>query len=155
MQELKKQGMEQKLEKSCFRCKKNTWHVDSKYILQHPKYSIIVVNRFRYINNSFTTDRCSIPMDMTVVLGLQKFSLQATIDHHGPSTYSGNKPASINCCKGTFHCNDSKVTAFEMVITKTSSTAYVVMYELINGFQTNRRMGVLITPMAGTSSPSH
>ena len=28
-------------------------------------------------------------MDMTVVLGLHKFSLQATIDHHGPSMYSG------------------------------------------------------------------
>ena len=61
---------------------KNTWHVESDYILQPPKYLIIVVNRFRYINNNFTTDRCSIPMDMTVVLGLHKFSLQATIDHH-------------------------------------------------------------------------
>ena len=89
MQEFIKQEMEQKLEKSCFQCNKNTWHVESKYILQPPKYSIIVVNRFRYINNNFTTDRCSIPMDMTVVLGLQKFSQQATIDHHGPSTYSG------------------------------------------------------------------
>ena len=29
MQELIKQGMGQKLEKSCFRCKKNTWHVES------------------------------------------------------------------------------------------------------------------------------
>ena len=32
MQESIKQGMEQKLEKSCFGCKKNTWHVKSKYI---------------------------------------------------------------------------------------------------------------------------
>ena len=87
MQELIKQGMKQKLEKSCFRCKKNTWHVESNYLLQPPKYLIIVVNRFRYINNNFTKDRCSIPMDMTVVLCLHKFSLQATIDHHGPSMY--------------------------------------------------------------------
>ena len=79
-----KAGMEQKLEKSYFRCK-NTWHVESNYILQPPKYLIIVVNRFKYINNNFTKDRCSIPMDMTVVLGLHKFNLQATIDHHGPS----------------------------------------------------------------------
>ena len=33
MQELIKQIMEQKLEKSYFRCKKNTWHVESNYIL--------------------------------------------------------------------------------------------------------------------------
>ena len=75
MQELIKQGMEQNLEKSCFRCKKNTWHVESNYISQPPKYLIIIVNRFRYINNNFTKDRCSIPMDMTVVFGLHKFSL--------------------------------------------------------------------------------
>ena len=52
MQGLIKQGMGQKLEKSCFRCKKNTWHVEINYILQPPKYLIIVVNRFRYINNN-------------------------------------------------------------------------------------------------------
>ena len=98
MQELKMQEMQHKLEKSCFRCKKNTGHVESTYILQPPKYLIIVVNRFRYINN-FTKDRCAIPMDMTVVLGHHKFSLQATIDHHGPSMYSGHYTASINFCK--------------------------------------------------------
>ena len=70
-------------------------------------------------------------MDMTVVLGLHKFSLQATIDHHGPSMYSGHYTASINCCKRTFYCNDSKITEFEMIDTKNSSTAYVLMYKLI------------------------
>ena len=99
MQELIKQGTKQKLGKSCSRCKKNTWHVESNYLLQTPKDLIIGVNRFRYINNNFTKDRCSIPMDMTVVLGLHKFSLQATIDHHGPSMYSGHYTASINSCK--------------------------------------------------------
>ena len=99
MQEWMKQGLEQKLEKSCFRCKKNTWHVESNFILQPPKCLIIVVNRCRYINNNFTKDTYSIPMDMTVVLGLHKFSLQAAIhvDHHGPSMYSGHYTASINC----------------------------------------------------------
>ena len=70
-------------------------------------------------------------MDMTVVLGLHKFSLQATIDHHGPSMYSGHYTASINCCKKKLYCNDSKITEFEMIDTKDSSAAYVVMYELI------------------------
>ena len=80
-QELIKQGMQHKLEKSCFRCKKNTWHVESNYILQPPMYLVITVYRFRYINNNVTKDRCSIPVDMTVVLGLHKFSLQAIMDH--------------------------------------------------------------------------
>ena len=131
MQELIKQGMGQKLEKYCFRCKENTWHVESNYILKPPKYLIIFVNRFRYINNNFTKDRCSIPMDMTVVLGLHKFNLQATIDHHGPSMYSGHYTASINCCKRTFNCNDSYITEFEMIDTKNSCTADVVMYKII------------------------
>ena len=131
MQELIKQGMGQKLEKSCFRCKKNTWHVEYNYVLQPPKYLIIVVNRFRYINNNFTKVRCSVPMDMTVVLGLHKFKLQATIGHHGQYMYSGHYTASINCCKRTFYCNDSKITELELIDTKNSSTAYAVMYKLI------------------------
>ena len=128
MQELIMQGMRQKLEKSCFPCKKNTWHVESNYILQPPKYLIIVVNPFSYINNNFTKDRCSIPM---VVCGLHKFSLQVTINHHGPSMYSGHYTASINCCKKRVYWNNSKITEFEMIYTKNSSTAYVVMYKSI------------------------
>ena len=69
------QGMQQKLEKSCFQREKNTWHVESNYILEPPKYLIIIVNRFRYISNHFTKDRCSTPMDMTIVLSRHKFSM--------------------------------------------------------------------------------
>ena len=90
---------ETKIRKILLRCKKSTWHVDTNYLLQPPKYLIFVVNRFRYINNNFTKDRCSKPMDMTVVLGLNKFSLQATIDHHGPSMYSDHYIGFINCCE--------------------------------------------------------
>ena len=110
---------------------KNTWHVESNHILQPPNYLIIVVNRFRYINNQFAKDKCSIPMDMTVVLGYHKFSLQATIDHHGPSIYSGHYTTSVNCCNRTFYCNDNKITEFDTINTKNSSTAYVVIYKLI------------------------
>ena len=70
-------------------------------------------------------------MDMTAVRGHHKVCLQATIDHHGPSMYSGYYTASINCRKITFHCNDGKITEFEMIVIKNSSTAYVVMYKLI------------------------
>ena len=38
-------------------------------------------------------------MDTTVRLGPLKFSLRATIDHHGPSIHSGHYIASINCCE--------------------------------------------------------
>ena len=90
MQELTMKGIQQKLQKSYFRCKKNTWHVECNCILQPPKYLIIIVNRFRYINNNITKDRYSIPMDITIVLDLNKFNLQTTIDHHGSSVYSGD-----------------------------------------------------------------
>ena len=65
-------------------------------------------------------------MDIAIVLGLHKFSQQATIDHHGPSIYSGHYTTPFNCCK-TFHCNDSKIAEFETNDTQNSSTAYVVM----------------------------
>ena len=44
----------EKLRKSCFRCKKNTWDIESSHMLQHPKYLIIIVNGFRYKSNSVT-----------------------------------------------------------------------------------------------------
>ena len=99
MQNLILQWLQQKLQKSCSRYDKNTWNVKSSYILQPPKYLLIFVNRFRCINDNVTKDRCSIPMDKTVRLGPLKFSLRATIDHHGPSIPSGHYNASINCCK--------------------------------------------------------
>ena len=119
-------GMQQKLEKFCFRCKKNTWHVESNYISQPSKYLIIIVNRFRYINNNVTKDRCSIPMDMTDVLGLHKFSLQAAIGHHGLCIQVIILPSTV---AKIFYCNDSKIT--QMIDTKNSSIAYVVIYKLI------------------------
>ena len=93
------QGLQQKLQKSCSPYNKNTWHVESSYILQPPKCLLLFVNRFRYINANVTKDRCSIPMDTTVRLGPLKFSLRATIDRHGPSIHSGYYTASINCCE--------------------------------------------------------
>ena len=51
MQNLILEGLQQKLQKSCSRCNKNTRHIESSYILQPPKYLLLFVNRFRYINN--------------------------------------------------------------------------------------------------------
>ena len=58
MQNLISEGLQQKLQKFCSRCNKNTWNVESSYILQPPKYLLLFVNRFRYINNNVTKDRC-------------------------------------------------------------------------------------------------
>ena len=64
-----------------------------------PKYLVIVVNDLYIFTTILPKNGCSIPMGMTVVLGLHKLSMQATIDHHGPSMYSGHYTASTNCCK--------------------------------------------------------
>ena len=76
-----------------------------------------------------------------------KFSLQATIDHHGPSIHFGHYTASINCCKKTFYCNDHTITQFG-ITDKHSSTAYVILYELIDTWflNSNRRVGVWSFP---------
>ena len=131
IQNLILEGLQQKLKNSCSRYNKNTRHVESSYILQPPKYLLLFVNRFRYINNNVTKDRRPIPMDTTVRLGPLKFSLQATIDHHGPSVHSGHYTASIDCCKETFYCNDHTITEFG-ITDKNSSTAYVILYKLID-----------------------
>ena len=122
-------------------------HIELSYILQPPKYLLLFVNRFRYINNNITKDRCPIPMDTTVGLGPLKFSLQATIDHHGPSIDSGHHTASVNCCKKTFYCNDHKITEFG-ITDKNSSTAYIVLYKWIDTWflASNRRVGVWSLP---------
>ena len=112
-----------------------------------PKYLLLFVNRFRYIDNNITKDRCPIPMDTTVRLGPFKFSLQATIDHHGPSIDSGHYTASINCCKKTFYCNDHKITEFG-ITDKNSSIAYIVLYKWIDTWflDSNRRVEVWSLP---------
>ena len=156
MQNLILEGLQKKLQKSCSRCNKNTRHVESSNILQPPKYLLIFVNRLRYINDNITKDRCPIPMDTTVRLGPLKFSLQATIDHHGPSIYFGHYTASINCCKQKFYCNDHKITEF-WITDKNSSTAYIYhinglthdFWTRTGGWEFDRSHG------AGTSSPSH
>ena len=151
------QGLQQKWQKSHSRCNKNTWHVESSYMLQPPKYLLLFVNRFRYINNNVTKDRCSIPMDTTVRLGPLKFSLRATINHHGPSIHSGHYTASINCCKKN---SISMITQLRSLELLTAETPLLHMLYYMNwlthdfwtrtgGWEFDRSHG------SGTSSPSH
>ena len=140
MQNLILEGLQQELQNP--RCNKNTWHVKSSYILQPPKYLLFFVNRFRYIDNTVTKDRCPIPMDTAVRLGPLKFCLRAIVDHHGPSIHSGHQ-----LLQKTFYCNEHTITEFG-ITDKNSSTAYVISYEVIDTwfFDSNRRVGVWSLP---------
>ena len=156
MQNLILEGLQQKLQKSCSRCNKNTRHIESSYILQPPKYLLLFVNRFRYLNNNITKDRCPIPLDTTVRLGPLKFNLQATIDHHGPSIDSGHYTASINCCKKHSIATITKLRSLELLIkTPLPHILYYInglthdFWTRTGGWEFDRSHG------AGTSSPSH
>ena len=156
MRNLILEGLQQKWQKSCSRCNKNTRHVESSYILQPPKYLLLFVNRLRYINNNFTKDRCPIPMDTTVRLGPLKFSLQATIDHHGPSIHSGHYTAFINCCKKHSIATITQLRSLELLIQTPLLHILYYMNWLTHDFWT-RTGGWEFDHShgAGTSSPSH
>ena len=112
MQELILQEHKQIFCKTCSCCKKNAWYVESKHILQPPKYLSIIVNRFSYINNKIIKNRSFIPLYKNIMPGPYKFNLWATVDHHGYSMNRGYYTASINCYGKTFHRNDTKITAW-------------------------------------------
>ena len=80
------------------------------------KYLLLFVNRFRYINNNVTKDRCPIPMDTTVRLGPLKVCLQATIDHHGPSIHSDHYTAYFNCCEKHSIATITQLRSLELLI---------------------------------------
>ena len=98
-----------------------------------------------------------IPMGTTVRLGPLKFSLQATIDHHGPSIHSGHYTASINCCKKNHSITTiTQLQSLELLIkTPLLHMLYYINW-LTHDFWT--RTGWLEFDRshgAGTSSPSH
>ena len=67
-------------------------------------------------------------MDVTVVLGFQKFSLQAAIDHHIICVFWSLY--NLYQLLKKIYCNDSKIMEFEIIDTKNSSNAYIVRYNL-------------------------
>ena len=74
-----------------------TWNQAIYYNLQNIYFSSLI--DLDTLTIMSTKNRCSIPIDTTVMLGPLKFSLRAIIDHHGPSIHSSHHTASINCCK--------------------------------------------------------
>ena len=149
MQNLILQGLQEKLQKPCSRCNKNTWHVVSSYVLHPPKYLILFVNWFRYINNNGTKDKCSIPMDTTVRFGPLKISLRATIDHHGPSIHFGHYTASINCCEKHSIATITQLRSLELL---TANFLYCICYTIwidwYKIFGLEQEGWCLIVPMA-------
>ena len=145
MQELLMQEHKQKLYKTCFCCGRDTWHIESKKNVQPPNYLIIIVNRITYSNNMITKNKSRIPLDLYIELGPYKFSLQASVDHHGYSMNSGHYTASINCCGKTIHCNDNTITECNITDTYNSSTAYILLYKLMvcYGGNMSRRASVV------------
>ena len=131
MRELLLQEHNQKIYKTCSCCGRDTWHIESKQILQPPKNLLIIVNRFAYSNNRITKNKRRMSLDLYIKLGPYKVSLQASVDHHGYSMNSGHYTASINCCGKIFHCNDNKITECNVTDTYNSSTAYILLYKLI------------------------
>ena len=70
----------------------------------------------------FHHNKSLMPLDLNIMLGHFKFTLQATVDHHGQSMNCGHYTASINCCGKTFYCNNNKITECTVRDTYNSST---------------------------------
>ena len=56
-------------------------------------------------------------MDLNIILGPYKFSLQSTVDHHGNSIHCGHYTASVN---------DDRITEDNTIDTHNSSTVYIL-----------------------------
>ena len=131
MQVLLMQEHKQKLYKTCSCCGRDTWHIESNQILSPPQYLIIIVNRITYSNDRITKIKSRMPLDLYIKLGPYKFSLQASVDYHGYSMNSSHYTALINCCGKTFHRNDNEITECNITDTYNSSTAYILLYKLM------------------------
>ena len=151
MQNLILEGLQQKLQKSCSRCNKNTWHIESSCILQPPKYLLLFVNRFRYLNNNITKDRCPIPLDTTVRLGPLKFNLQAK----NRSSWTIYWFRSLHCIYQLLQKNIATITKLRSLELPIKTPLLHILYYIndfwtqTGGWEFDRSHG------AGTSSPSH
>ena len=96
-------------------------------------------------------------MDTTVRLGPLKFSLRATIDHHGPSIHTGHYTVSINSCKKHSLYRSHNYGVWNDWQQKLLYYIYVILYDWLThdfctrteGWEFDRSHG------AGTPSPSH
>ena len=157
LRELVMQELEGRLGKSCFKCKRNTRHLCFRQFLQPPKYLIVNVNRFSYVDNQFIKNRSLVSLDLNFMLGSYAFRLQATIDFHGFSMCCGHYIASVYCWEKTFYFNDEKITIYDT--NHTGATAPNMSWFincLWNEFMTRiLRIGNIFSHDAGTFCSSH
>ena len=106
-----------KFKKSCFRRKKDTWHIESNHILQPPEYLIIFVNWLSYNNYVtkigapclWTETWCLVPINAAC-------RMHATVIHSVRSMYSTHYTTSGKCFKNTpfwFLANCTQVVVVE------------------------------------------
>ena len=69
-------------------------------------------------------------IDNTIILSPYKFSLQASVDHHGNTIHCGHYTASVSSVEKTFYCDDDRITQCNTIDTRNSSTAYLLSYKL-------------------------
>ena len=79
-----------------------------------------------------TKNKTLVPLDQHISSGPFTFSLQATIDHHGPLMGSGHYTASVICCSEVFYCNDDRITIYNKDKIRDSATVYIIMYKLLD-----------------------
>ena len=73
------------------------------------KINANMMNIITYSNNRLTKNKSRMPLDLYIKLGPYKFSLQASVDHHGYSMKNGHYTAAIKCYGKTYFCNDKKL----------------------------------------------
>ena len=143
IRELMMQRLEEK-KKSYFRSKMGTWRIYSIFMLQPAEYFVAIVNRYSDIHNQLNRNRCLIPINLNIMLGSQRFCLQA--NHHRPSwTYVYIK--FHNCCyrdcitrtqgMGNDLLPCSNVTYFPSYIIHDEVSEYFI--HVVYNYQTRRR----------------
>ena len=93
---------------------------------------------------------------MGTAANILKTLSQVLVPRHELSHHCSNRCPGIIWCeaisksKATFYCNDHTITEFGIIDNKNSSTAYVILYELIDTFfgGLEQEGGSLIAPMA-------
>ena len=149
------EGLQQKLQKSCSRCNKNTQHMESSYILQPPKYLLLFVNRFTLIIISSKIDApylwirplCLVPWNLTcrLLLIIMDHLLISVITPHLSIVAEKHSIATI-----------TKLRSLDLLIkTPLLHILYYInglthdFWTRTGGWEFDRSHG------AGTSSPSH
>ena len=97
------------------------------------KRTLGTLNQNIFYNYLSTSLSLSIPLDLTIVLGPCKFSLQATADHQGNSMHCSHHTTSISYWGKTLYWNEYRITECNISNTRNFSTVYTLLYKLIMG----------------------